>query len=141
MSNSRRDFLKRGTLMAVAAGVPLGLSEKASAFGLEETAQRQGLKLAAFKSQLGSNFLIHNEGSKVSVKLIDVTNLASPKDAQTGKEGFSLVFKGPGGTLLKQDTFVIEHNKLGKFSFLLVPIRFKNNSAPHYEAVINHLCP
>jgi hypothetical protein len=141
MSNSRRDFLKRGTLMAVAAGVPLALTEKASAFGLEETSQKQGLKLAAFKSQLGSNFMIHNEGSKVSVKLIDVTNLASAKDTQTGKEGFSLVFKGPGGNVLKQDTFVIEHAKLGKFSFLLVPIRFKNNSAPHYEAVINHLCP
>ena len=141
MSNSRRDFLKRGTLMAVAAGVPLGLAEKASGLGLTETSQKTGLQLASFKSQLGSNFMIHNEGSKVRVKLIDVANLASAKQAQTGKEGFSLVFKGPGDTLLKQNTFVIEHDKLGKFSFLLVPIRFKNNSAPHYEAVVNHLCP
>ena len=40
MTSSRREFLKRGSLMALAAGVPLGLSEKA--FGMETTKSSSG---------------------------------------------------------------------------------------------------
>ena len=141
MSNSRRDFLKRGTLMAVAAGVPLSLTEKASGLGLKETAPKGRLSLEAFESERGSNFMIHNDGSKVKVKLIDVASFASTKQTIKGKEGFSLIFQGPGDAVLKQNTFVIEHEKMGMFSFLLVPVKLQNKSAQHYEAVINRLYP
>ncbi len=33
MKSSRREFLKRGTFVALAAGVPLALTEKASGMG------------------------------------------------------------------------------------------------------------
>ena len=57
MSNSRREFLKRGTLMALVAGVPMGLSEKASTMGLTGTSNASGLSLAAFESQIDTTFL------------------------------------------------------------------------------------
>jgi hypothetical protein len=139
MSSSRREFLKRGTLMALAAGVPLGLSEKASTMGLTGTSNASGLSLAAFESQLDTTFLINHEGSKVKVKLIDVTSFASRKQSTTGKEGFSLLFHGPTDTVLKQNTYLIEHEKMGMFSFLIVPIKVKNKTA--YEAVVNRLYP
>ncbi|HSE24924.1 MAG TPA: hypothetical protein VLB68_24905 [Pyrinomonadaceae bacterium] len=141
MSSSRREFLKRGTLMALATGVPLGLSEKASTMGLTGTSNASGLSLAAFKSQIDTTFLINHEGSKVEVKLIDVTSFASRKQSKTGKEGFSLLFHGPKDTILKQNTYLIEHEKMGMFSFLIVPTRVKNKPAPHYEAVVNRLYP
>jgi hypothetical protein len=141
MSSSRREFLKRGTLMALAAGVPLGLSEKASTMGLTATSNASGLSLAAFESQIDTTFLINHEGSKVKVKLIDVTSFASRKQSKTGKEGFSLLFHGPKDTILKQNTYLIEHEKMGMFSFLVVPIKVKNKPAPHYEAVVNRLYP
>ena len=141
MSSSRREFLKRGTLMAIAAGVPLSLTQKASAAGLTASSSESNLSLAAFKSQLDTTFLIINKGSKLKLKLIDVTNLASRKQSSAGKEGFSLVFQGPRESVLKQNTYVIEHEQLGTFSFLLVPVKLKNQTNPNYEAVINRLYP
>ena len=136
MSSSRREFLKRGTLMALAAGVPLSLTEKA--FGTTKSTAA-GLNMAAFKSQLGTSFHINHQASKVNFKLVDVTSFASRKQTVAGKEGFSLLFRGPKETTLKQDTYLIEHEQLGMFSFLIVPVGTKDAHAPHYEAVINRL--
>jgi len=138
MSSSRRDFLKRGTFVALAAGVPLALTEKAFGMGTS-TSKTAGLNLAAFKSQLGTSFLINHEASKVKIQLVDVTSFASRKQTAAGKEGFSLLFRGPQEATLKQDTYLIEHEQLGMFSFLVVPVRTKDMRAPHYEAVINRL--
>ena len=138
MSSSRREFLKRGMFGALAAGVPLALTE--AAFGMGPTkSTAAGLNMASFKSQLGSSFLINHEASKVKITLVDVTNFASQKQTAAGKEGFSLLFRGPQETILKQDTYVIEHEQLGMFSFLVVPVGTKDKRAPHYEAVINRL--
>jgi hypothetical protein len=135
-SSSRREFLKRGTLVALAAGVPLGLTEKALGTTKSTAA---GLNMASFKSQLGTNFQIIHQASKVKITLVGVTNFASRKQAAAGKEGFSLVFRGPKETTLKQDTYLIEHEQLGMFSFLVVPVGTKDTRAPYYEAVINRL--
>jgi len=137
MSSSRRDFLKRGTLVALAAGVPLALTEKALGMG-RSTSKAAGLSMAAFKSQLGTNFLISHETAKVKIKLVDITNFASRKQIAAGKEGFSLLFRGPEEATLKQDTYLIEHEQLGMFSFLVVPVGTRD-TRPHYEAVINRL--
>ena len=136
MSSSRREFLKRGTLMALAAGVPLSLTEKA--FGTTKSTAA-GLNMTAFKSQLGTSFHINHQASKVNFKLVDVTSFASRKQTAAGKEGFSLLFRGPKETTLKQDTYLIEHEQLGMFSILVVPVGTKDARAPHYEAVINRL--
>jgi len=122
--------------MALAAGVPLSLTEKA--FGTTKSTAA-GLNMAAFKSQLGTSFHINHQASKVNFKLVDVTSFASRKQTAAGKEGFSLLFRGPKGTTLKQDTYLIEHEQLGMFSFLVVPVGTKDARAPHYEAVINRL--
>jgi hypothetical protein len=136
MNSSRRNFLKRGMFGAVAAGVPLALTDIASGMGRSTVA---GLNMASFKNQLGTNFLINHETAKVKIKLVDVTDFASRKQAAAGKEGFSLLFRGPKETTLKQDTYRIEHEELGMFSFLVVPVGTKDTRAPHYEAVINRL--
>lgn len=136
MSSSRREFLKRGTFVALAAGVPLALTEKA--LGTTKLTPA-GLNLSSFKSQLGSSFLINHQASKVNVKLVDVTNFASKKQSAAGKEGFSLLFRGPKEATLKQDTYLIEHEQLGMFSFLVVPVGTKDTRGTHYEAVINRL--
>ena len=138
MSSSRREFLKRGMFVALAAGSPLALTEKA--FGMSTTTSATAaLNLAAFKAQLNTSFLINHEASKVKFNLVNVTNFASRKQTAAGKEGFSLLFRGPKEATLKQDTYLIEHEQLGMFSFLVVPVGAKGTRAPHYEAVINRL--
>jgi uncharacterized protein DUF6916 len=140
MKSSRREFLKRGTLGALAAGVPLGLGEKVLARSTT-TSTTTALNMAAFKSQLGTSFTINNDTAKVKVKLVDVTNLASRKQTAAGKEGFSLLFRGPQDNILKQNTYLIEHGELGMLSFLIVPVGTSDKRSPHYEAIINRLNP
>jgi hypothetical protein len=139
MSSSRREFLKRSTFGALAAGVPLALTEKAFGLGTITRSTARGLNLESFKSQLGSKFVINYQTSKVKITLVDVANFASKKQTAAGKEGFSLLFRGPKEMTLKQDTYLIEHEQLGMFSFLVVPVGTKDTRAPHYEAVINRL--
>jgi len=124
--------------VALAAGVPLATTE--TAFGMGATkSTAAGLNMASFKSLLGSSFLINHEASKVKITLVDVTSFASRKQTAAGKEGFSLLFRGPQQTTLEQDTYLIEHEQLGMFSFLVVPVGTKDTRAPYYEAVINRL--
>jgi len=123
--------------VALAAGVPLALTE--AAFGMGSTKSATGLNIAAFKSQLGTSFLINHAASKVKFTLVDVSSFASKKQTAAGKEGFSLLFRGPKEMTLNQDTYLIEHEQLGTFSFLVVPVGTKDTRAPYYEAVINRL--
>lgn len=138
MKSSRREFLKRGTFVALTAGVPLAVTEKAFSMGTP-TSKATGLSMASFKSQLGTSFQINYQASKVKITLVDVANFATRKQTAAGREGFSLLFRGPKETPLKQDTYLIEHGELGMFSFLVVPVGTKDARAPHYEAVINRL--
>jgi hypothetical protein len=97
--------------------------------------------MAAFKSQLGTTFSINNDAAKVKVKLVDVANFASRKQVAAGKEGFSLLFRGPQDNVLQQNTYLIEHAELGMLSFLIVPVGTRDTRSPYYEAIINRLNP
>lgn len=140
MSRSRRDFLKQGTLVALAAGVPLSLAEKAFAMGTASSAA-VGLSMASFKSQVGTSFLVNEETSKVKVTLVEVDSFASRQQSAAGKEGFSLIFRGPRETILKQNTYRMEHQELGVLSLLVVPVRTADTRAAYYQAVVNRLTP
>src|SRR5262245_22327646 len=132
MTSSRREFLKRGTWIALAAGIPLSLAEKASGFGINPSSGESGLTKAAFESLLNTKYLVNHEASKVNLTLVDVTDLTSHKENRAGKEGFSLIFRGSPDNTLKQNTYLIEHEKLGMFSFLIVPIGTKDERVPYY---------
>ena len=137
MSPSRRNFLKNGALGAIAAGVSLGITEKS--FGAIGSAPSQSRlpDMAEFKAQLKTDFLIGP--TKVRVRLTDVSNLGSKGKGAKKREAFSLRFRGGQRPLLRQETYVIEHDKLGSFALLVVPVGSNDENSQHYEAVINRL--
>jgi uncharacterized protein DUF6916 len=141
MTSSRREFLKRGTWMALAAGIPLSLTQRVPGMELTESPARSALSKAAFESQLNTKFLINHATSKVVAELVAVTDIGSRKQRKAGKEGFSLVFRAGTESILLQNTYLIEHQALGMFSFLLVPVGRKTSRTQHYEAVVNRLYP
>ena len=140
MSTSRRNFLKSGSLVALAVGAPISFVSKAVGSERAQPSSGFGLDKTAFLSQLNTDFLITQGGSRVRVKLVDVSDLPR-RGAKLRGEGFSLVFRGNRARALRQATYVIEHDKLGQFSFLVVPIMRKDQSAFYYEAVVNRLHP
>ena len=138
MGTSRRDFLKNGSLVALVMGLPVSLAHGSARSENIAGFEDFDLNKAAFLNQLKTDFLITQGGSKVTVKLVEVSDLLRRGQTCSG-EGFSLVFQGNRSKALKQNTYEIEHDTLGNFSFLLVPIMSKDKSALYYEAVINRL--
>jgi len=125
-------------MVALATGVPLTVAERLSASTAGSFAPADSvLSQADFQSALDTKFVINANRSKVSVKLVDVQDLG--EQAPGSKEAFSLMFRADGTKALPQDTYVIEHERLGTFSFLLVPMRRDNRGRTRYEAVINRL--
>lgn len=142
MATSRRDFLKKGSLIAVAAAVPTSVVRGLSTTEvLAPVDVKSELTKAAFAAQLNTQFRIKNARSHVLVKLVDVSDLKRRKGARKDREGFSLLFRESSTASLAQGTYELQHEKLGTFSFLLVPVPSKGKGTISYEAIVNRLFP
>ncbi len=148
MSLSRRKFLRAGTLVAISAGFPLRtviaetLSQPSSLLPTNSRLNA-GLYLnrETFSRYLSTKFSFSHEAVEgVAVKLIEVNDL-TPKTARpaaAAKECFALVFIGSCNAPLRQETYTVTHESLGKFDMLVVPIA-RNRKGVYYEAVFNRL--
>ena len=137
---SRRKFLKQGALGALAAGFTFGLSDKL--IGRTVAGSSTGLLAldrAAFSSQLRTTFVINDGSRRIPLKLIEVADLGSKSNITGRREAFSLVFSGSTLSPLKQETYSIDHEKLGRFSMLLVPIFARDKNVFYYEINVNRL--
>jgi hypothetical protein len=136
MGKSRREFIKRGAVAAVAVSVPAALAKSVSAntvgvlLGNEDRLAR-----VIFARHLNTTFRARAAGSRtVNLKLIKISDLAGNK-----KAGFSLLFDGARGKVLSQDVYSFQHDEMGSFSLLLVPVVTRRRNQPHYEVIINKL--
>jgi hypothetical protein len=140
MSTSRRDFLKRGTVVALAAGVPITIAQSALGAERSPSSAASSLNKEQFLTQLNKQFVIGQGKQQWAIKLVDVSDLKLAKGGvapRRGGEGFTLTFKGERG--LQQDTYIMENAKLGKFSMFIVPRANKDDVTVTYEAVVNRL--
>jgi hypothetical protein len=148
MATSRRNFLKSGTMGLICAGVPaalakIALGRPAVVGGFSEQNAKSLFKFTkdAFAPHLNTVFRIRAGLVAFDLKLTKITDLkaSSRIPARTaGRECFSLLFTGAGKTTsLTQDTYVVEHEALGRFSLFLVPVGTPTNR--HHEAIIVRL--
>jgi hypothetical protein len=142
MSTSRRSFIKSGSMVALAASIPGGLSKAIQVTAREVSAKSSfALTKAAFEANLKSVFLVRaSDSDLVSLKLTKVEDLRrhrKGKVAAANKEGFSLLFEGPRG--LTQSNYRFEHEKMGKFDLLMVPVESRKKRGHSYEVIINRL--
>ena len=142
MSTSRRRFLKSGTMLALAAGVSGGLNTALNVSARELSfGSLSPLTKSSFEPNLNSTFLIRADGSQsFKLKLAEIADLKRYKKGKAitaNKEGFSLLFDGPSG--IPQNTYSFNHDKMGKFDLLLVPIERRKKKGHSYEVVINRL--
>jgi len=145
MSLSRRKFLRAGTLVAIAAGIPLktlmGQTITQSSALLPTSGRLNAgfnLNREIFARHLNTMFSFsRNNFVGVGVKLVEVNDL-TPKTAATGKECFGVVFVGPRNSPLRQDTYSVTHKSLEKFEMLVVPMASRKEGI-YYEAIFNRL--
>ena len=155
---SRRDFMKRGTLVVLATGVSSSVTDLA--FGQQTDSGRsdsgQGFPIpyesrldplnyftkATFEANLNTVFRINAGASNaVGLKLIEVSDIGPvPDQTVAGRECFVLRFSGPLNQPLPQRTYLLEHDALGSFDLFIVPGK-KDKKGQYYHAVINRLNP
>ena len=152
MKISRRLFVRASACAGLASALPLnpifgnpkGLESSVSTPGiaLPKAVLRDPLhQLTAdkFAALINQKFTIHQPQESlrpVVVTLIQVKPLAAAEKA--GREGFSLLFRGPVDRPLPQNVHPIEHPAIGKFSLLKVPVKTDRRGI-YYEIVFNRL--
>jgi hypothetical protein len=146
---SRRSFLKRGSLAFLAAGIYSGsagsIFANNAAFKNGEPVQDDdpppfNYAKATFLPHVSTVFRIFypNSSKILTTTLVEVSDIGPVPDRQeAGRECFVLKFRGTE-TLLRQDTYRIEHAVLGRFELFLVPAG-KNKQGSYCQAVINRL--
>jgi len=158
MSTPRRDFLKSAFMSVAAVGL---VSQSAHfAFGQKNRLKdSQGyfqipeqtfgdpvfhFTQATFEPYLQSDFRVTVGPYKVvNLTLVKVEDQRlRPRKGMPRTEGecFSLLFKADGELSTLQQTYVLQHEALGKFSLFLVDAGGKDRNL-HYLAVINHTQP
>jgi hypothetical protein len=148
MATSRRNFLKTGTMGLICVGVPAALAKvvvgnptSVGAFSEWNAKSLINFTRETFATHLNTTFRIRTSSAVVDLKLANVTDLKSiPKIGAriAGKESFSLLFvRSSNAACLTQDTYILEHAALGRFSLFLVPVGKSANR--HHEAIIIRL--
>jgi hypothetical protein len=157
MTFSRRKFLRVSSVAALTAGATMGITalgnssrsgRKSSAEGSPASPRSTGpaasrMTRASFAACLNSTFQLQNADASVLplklVELKDTVHSAHKKAAAAhGKECFSLAFTAPNHEVLKQNTYRLEHENLGKFDLFISPVTSKRHGEI-YEAIINHV--
>jgi Domain of unknown function (DUF6916) len=89
---------------------------------------------ARFNENLNTTFLLTSGEGRVELELVEVKRYS--KDEQPSMERFSIYFRGPAEPLLPQQTYSLEHERMGTLDIFIVPIS-RNETAVRYEAVFN----
>ena len=145
MSLSRRKFLRAGTLVAVSAAFPLktlvaatGERPNSLLSNRSRLGANSNLNQETFSRYLNTKFTFHHKNVEaVSLKLVEVYDLTSKTVTHSAKQCFGVVFSGPRNAL-RQETYTVEHESLGKFDMLVVPIASRKEGF-YYEAIFNRL--
>lgn len=146
---SRRSFMKRGSLVFLATGISLGSADRIFAddanFKYGEPVQDAdpapfNYAKAAFLPHVSTVFRIfYPDSSKIlATTLVSVSDIGPvPDRTEVGRECFVLKFSG--SETLRQNTYWIEHQVLGRFELFLVPAGKNKKGGFYYQAVINRL--
>ena len=97
------------------------------------TLEIQSAVASTFAEHLNSTFRLHHEPAATELELVEVS------DGSThGHVNFSLLFRGPHQPPLPQQTYPVEHDRLGRFDLFIVPVK-RDAQGLYYEAVFNRV--
>ncbi len=90
-----------------------------------------------FSKHVDTQFKIALAESELSLTLVEVKAYMPGENEQDGMERFSVFFDGPGDIRLPQQTYRLEHDKMGELDIFLTPIS-GDGQRFRYEAVFNY---
>lgn len=159
MNSSRRSFLQSGTKLGLAALVTARLgsvafgqqTSKGLGSGIGPTVPKgiltdtlYNITRAMFTTTLKTKFGVSLGGVSITqMTLIEVNDQNPPfarNSGTTSRDCYQLVFTAPSNRPLGQNTYSIDHSKLGKFQLFMVQ-GAKSGSEIRYGALINRVFP
>ena len=138
---TRRKFLASCSTFTLAATVAPG---RVLAAPTASKLSPDQLSLATFAQHVQTTFEVRPQAARrVALKLVQVqphhsSHPLAAKAPDAANEKFSLLFRGPRGKPLTQDTYQFDHEKMGRFLMFIVPVFAKGgHKETLYEAVFN----
>ena len=143
MSISRRKFIKAGTLLGVAAAMPLGATTLAlGQKGGVPPPPASGDVLSRLKQEDFVRYLNTAFSIRLSTRIAWKVELYKVTENKAGTlqgfKNFSIFFRGSHDNSLRQNTYKFEHPQLGNFNLFIGPAG-TSGSLKQYEAVFNRL--
>jgi hypothetical protein len=142
--SSRREFLAKCS--GLTAGVMMGpMRALGQPFDfLPRSSSVDQISFSELACQVNTKFRVHAATGKV-VELELMQASLDPKLPQQGKkpapdadyEKFSLIFSGPRRELLEEKALKFEHDQLGCFELLVLPVFTRKPDKVNYQAVFN----
>ena len=102
------------------------------------------LSFSELAAQVNTRFRVYATPTRVvELELVEAT--LDPKRPQHGRcppldadyERFSLIFRGQRSEMLEQKAVTFEHDQLGRFELLVLPILTRKPDKMNYQAVFN----
>jgi hypothetical protein len=90
--------------------------------------------LEHFAERLGERFEIGEDNARIEATLIEARSLRESQGVGQRSSQFSLVWRGPPGTMLPQRIYTVRHSVLGEMALFLVCIG-GDAEGPRFEAV------
>src|SRR5258708_38745306 len=90
-----------------------------------------------FSQHVGTKFHVKADERGIELELIEVNGYAGQEIEQGGMERFSVFFAGPGDLFLPQQTYRLEHERMGEVEIFLVSTS-GDDKRFRYEAVFNY---
>jgi hypothetical protein len=151
LKSTRRLFLKETGLVTVAALLPVSafsqerLTAETNAFDPENLSRLDGITAETFDKWVGSTFRVSLDGQSMGSLLLSKVETVEPQTDASLPPGaewigrritpaagveltsFLLIFKRTG-SMLPQQTYMLDHKWLGRFPLLLVPAGTKGRT-------------
>jgi len=91
----------------------------------------------SFSQNLNTKFRVRADAPRAfELELVEVKGWRTRPEEQQGMERFSLSFRGPDDIFMPQNTYTLEHERMGEFQIFLVPIA-RDDDGFTYQAVFN----
>src|ERR1700742_2333613 len=136
MNISRRKFIRRSSVLSVAALLPVTAASAAVAGSLSKTVGKtanerlSSLTRNSFAQHLDTTFEVHVSALDIqSLQLVKVSERQRYKEG----EGFELLFLGQKAQQFPQGTYMIQHGEMGSLPVFLVPLNHETHA--YYQAV------
>jgi hypothetical protein len=142
----RRAFLARVAGLGLGGVTSLGHPGLTGLFAAETAAgplRLDAVTCSEFAAHLGSRFRVHQEsGDMVEIELFKAEELPDRAQRRRSAESprrrvpFSLLFREGRDSGLRQATYRLEHERLGKFDLFLVALGPDQKGRVRYEAIL-----